>query len=119
MESVHLLTSCKMKLPNGVHAVVEISKLRDYCLDPQHPRGRHKTRVFAVTFGLTQADAPFLRDELLRAAREVDAVPAEADQYGERLTVDFELSRNNRLKRYVALGSCCEMRAPRGSQAIL
>ena len=85
-----------MKLPNGVHAVVEISKLRDYCLDPQHPRSWHKARVFAVTLGLTQADAPFLRDELLRAAREADAVPGEAGQYGERFTVDFELSRNNR-----------------------
>ncbi len=29
-----------MKLPNADRAVVEIEKLRDYCLNPVHPRGR-------------------------------------------------------------------------------
>ncbi len=37
-----------MKLPNGGRAVVEIAKLRDYCLNPAHPRGRHNARVFAA-----------------------------------------------------------------------
>ena len=62
-----------MKLPGGDNAIVNIAKLRDYCLDPQHPRGRHKARVFAATLGLAQTDAEFLREELLRAAREADA----------------------------------------------
>jgi len=30
-----------MKLPNGEQAVVAIEKLRDYCLNPYHHRGRH------------------------------------------------------------------------------
>ena len=34
-----------MKLPNGDRAVVELAKLTDYCLDPGHPRGRHKARA--------------------------------------------------------------------------
>ena len=29
-----------MKLPAGDQAIVDIAKLRDYCLDPQHPRGQ-------------------------------------------------------------------------------
>lgn len=37
-----------MKLPNADRAVVGLAKLRDYCLSPTHPRGRHKARVFAV-----------------------------------------------------------------------
>jgi len=36
-------------LPGGAGAIVEISKLRDYCLDPHHRRGRHKARVFLST----------------------------------------------------------------------
>ena len=36
-----------MKLPNGEHAIVEIDKWLHYCLDSDHPRGRHKARVFA------------------------------------------------------------------------
>jgi hypothetical protein len=29
-----------MKLPNGDAAIVDIAKLRDYCLSPDHPRGK-------------------------------------------------------------------------------
>ncbi len=31
-----------MKLPNAERAVVDLAKLRHYCLNPTHPRGRHK-----------------------------------------------------------------------------
>jgi hypothetical protein len=85
-----------MKLPGGENAIVDTAKLWDYCLDPQHPRGRHKARVFAATLGLAQADAKFLRETLLQAAREADAIVGEADVYGDRFTVDFELNRGNR-----------------------
>ena len=85
-----------MKLPGGDNAIVDIAKLRDYCLDPQHPRGRHKARVFAATLGLAQTDAEFLREALLRAAREADARVGESDEYGDRCTVDFELNRGTR-----------------------
>jgi len=85
-----------MKLPGGENAVVEIAKLRDYCLDPSHPRGRHKSRIFLAVLGLAQADAEFLRQELLRAARAATAIEGDADEYGERYIVDFELTRNDR-----------------------
>ena len=85
-----------MRLPGGSDAIVEIEKLRDYCLDPQHPRGRHKAKVFASALGLTQADAAFLRDALLRAAREADALPGGSDEYGDRYALDLELERGGR-----------------------
>ena len=85
-----------MTLPAGADAIVEISKLRDYCLDPIHPRGRHKARVFQSTLNLGQADADFLRAALLEAAREGDAVPGEADAYGDRYRVDFPITRGDR-----------------------
>ena len=84
-----------MKLPGG-KAIVDIAKLRDYCLNPQHPRGRHKARVFAATLGLAQTDAEFLREELLRAACDCDALAGESDAYGDRFTVDFELNQGTR-----------------------
>ena len=93
---LHLLISTEMKLPGGDGAIVDIAKLRDYCLDPQHPRGRHKARVFAATLGLAQTDADFLREALLVAAREADALVGEPDEYGDRFTVDFELNQGNR-----------------------
>ena len=85
-----------MKLPGGDNAIVDMAKLRDYCLDPQHPRGRHKARVFAATLGLAQTGVELLREALLRAAHEADALVGESDEYGDRFTVDFELNRGNR-----------------------
>jgi hypothetical protein len=88
-----------MKLPGGERAVADIAKLRDYCLNPSHPRGRHKARMFAAVLGLAQADAEFLREELLRAAREAGATKGAVDEYGERFIVDFEFTRNDRQAR--------------------
>jgi hypothetical protein len=58
-----------MKLPSAGQAIVDIEKLRDYCLNPQHPRGRHKARVFASRLGITAKHADMLRSALVRAAR--------------------------------------------------
>ena len=46
-----------MKLPNAENAVVDIAKLRDYCLDPNHPEGKHKARIFMEKLGITKKDA--------------------------------------------------------------
>ena len=88
-----------MKLPDGHRALVDTAKLRDYCLDPAHPRGRFKARVFTSALGLTQADAEFLRRQLLVAARQGDATLAALDEYGERYTIDFDLANGARRAR--------------------
>jgi len=49
--------------------------------------------------GLRQIDAELLRTALLEAAREDDAVPGEADEYGDRYTVDFLIASGNRQAR--------------------
>lgn len=85
-----------MKLPAGDAAVVDIAKLRDYCLSASHVRGRHKARVFASTLELTSADTEILRSHLLDAAREGDVLPGDVDEYGARYIIDFELVRNRR-----------------------
>lgn len=79
------------KLPNPQNAVVDVRKLRDYCLSPNHPRGKNKARVFASTLGLTAEDAERLREALLSVAFSEEAIPAESDQYGKRYMLDFEM----------------------------
>ncbi len=81
-----------MLLPNAERAVVDIRKLRDYCLNPDNPRGSNKARVFAAVLGLTAADAPTLKAGLLAAAATEEARPGELDMYGQRYTVDFEMA---------------------------
>ena len=81
-----------MRLPNPERAVVQIEKLRDYCLSMEHPRGRNKARVFESALGLTSRDASALRDALLAAARTKDAISTEKDDFGQRYMLDFIMS---------------------------
>src|SRR6266446_952544 len=80
-----------MLLPNGKRAIVDIRKLRDYCLNPDNPRGSAKARVFAGALGIMAKDAPTLRARLLEVAASVDAAIGELDIYGQRYTIDFEM----------------------------
>ncbi len=78
-----------MKLPNANRAVVEVEKLRDYSLNPEHDRGEHKARVFLSALGFTQADARKLRQMILAAALKEDATPTKLLPYGQIYTMDF------------------------------
>lgn len=74
-----------MFLPENDKAIVDIAKLRDYCLNPGHPFGKHKAKVFASALGFTAKDAGRLRQMLLNAALLDQAVMKEKDQHGQRL----------------------------------
>jgi hypothetical protein len=87
-----------MRLPNGEHAIVDIRKLLEYCLNPRHPRGRNKARVFA-SVGIRDADAEQLRIALLAAAGENEAQLGGADVYGRRYVIDFDLVRQDTIVR--------------------
>ena len=81
-----------MPIPNAERAVVDIRKLRDYCLNPMHDEGQHKARVFATALGMTADDAEDLRVFLLQAVKTSDAQSGRCDAYGQRYTVDFLLA---------------------------
>ncbi|MCX6029005.1 MAG: hypothetical protein NT169_06850 [Chloroflexi bacterium] len=78
-----------MKIPNANLAVVDIRKLREYCLNPTHGTGRHKARIFAAALGITADHAEALRGILLSAVREHNAVVGLKDEYGQRYIIDF------------------------------
>ena len=80
------------KLPNAERAFVDISKLRDYCLSRSHPRGKNKARVFASVLGLTEADAEMLQSASQEAALREEATTTEADEYGQRFVLDFNMT---------------------------
>jgi hypothetical protein len=56
-----------VQLPNAHRAIVPIAKLRDYSLNPLHPEGKHKARVFKSALGFTASDAERLRGMILAA----------------------------------------------------
>lgn len=80
-----------MMLPNAERVVVDIRKLRDYCLDPLHDAGQHKVRLFATTLGMTADDAEALRALLLEAVTTHEAHLGRRDTYGQRYTVDCQV----------------------------
>jgi hypothetical protein len=81
-----------MKVPNPERAVVEAEKLKRYCLNDDHPRGRHKARVFASALGFTADHAEELREILLSAARTHEAISGEQDVYGQRYYLDVRVT---------------------------
>lgn len=80
-----------MKVPNAEHAIVDIRKLREYCLNSRHEHGKHKARLFVAALGLTDDDAERLRTVLLDAIKTHDAQLGRRDTYGQRYVVDFML----------------------------
>jgi hypothetical protein len=84
-----------MRLPRGDRAIVDLRKLEDYVLSPARWRGQHKARMFAAVLGMTAADADELRSALLYAAETGDALSTDADAFGQRYVIDFELLRAN------------------------
>lgn len=83
-------------LPQADRAIVDLAKLRDYCLNPDHPRGRHKARVFRAALGLERAHAPWLRNAILAALVRSPAMLDAVDRHGERWRADVVLTRNGR-----------------------
>ncbi len=80
-----------MRLLNASRAVVDLAKLRDYCLNPVHEDGKHKARVFASALGIQRADAEWLKGRLLEAAATGEAVLGEENRFGTLYVVDFSL----------------------------
>jgi hypothetical protein len=81
-----------MRLPQAEKAVVDITKLRQYCLNPVHPRGRHKARLFDRLLGIRAEHAEILPTALLEAAAKSPAMIGERDPYGVRYVLDFTWS---------------------------
>lgn len=57
-------------LPRAHEAVISTVKLVDYALDPEHPRGRHKARVFASALGIERNDWRYLHRQILEGVVE-------------------------------------------------
>jgi hypothetical protein len=72
-------------------AIIEPVKLRDYCLSSEHPRGKHKARVFQSALGLTRKDWRLLARAIRENLTEVEWVADDADEFGRRYHVDMNV----------------------------
>ncbi len=81
-------------LPFSKSAELDIRKLRDYCLNTAHAKGKDKARVFLSALGVRQTDAFWLRAEILRKLLFAAAVRQVEDVWGIRYAVDIEITHN-------------------------
>lgn len=78
-------------LPQHEQAVIPIEKLRDYALDPNHPTGKNKARVFKATLGIERDHADVLSKILRSTLFRSPAVQGRKSQYGEHWTTYHEI----------------------------
>jgi hypothetical protein len=81
-----------MKIPNADRAYIDRKKIESYTLNPEHPYGKHKARVFAAGLGLGLDHVDLLYDNLMNAVQTLDAQPGLLDENGQRYTIEFEMT---------------------------
>jgi hypothetical protein len=101
-----------MLLPNIGQASIDLKKLTHYVLNPTHPEGRHKARVFLSALGLTSADAEWLSNAILSALWKSDAVLLRDTNWGQIYHVDMEIVRGQRCAK-IRTGWLCVSNAAR------
>ncbi len=83
-------------LPYAENAVVDIRKLRDYCLNPEHDDGKHKARLFLLRLGMTADHAEELQQILLKMVKTSAVCLGRQDTFGQRYTLDLSLEWQSR-----------------------
>jgi hypothetical protein len=90
------------KLPYGERAHIPMEKLTDYCLNPDHPRGKDKARVFAAVLGITRDSASALAALVRQAAIEGDITKEAMTVFGRYYRVDWAIpTRGNAVLRTI------------------
>lgn len=84
-----------MKLPNGERAEISSQKLIGYCLNPEHPRGKHKARVFQSVLGIGLENVEELLELIQRDAIEGEVTQQTTTQFGSNYRVDWIVPNND------------------------
>jgi hypothetical protein len=85
-----------MLIPNSKNAIVDIRKIRDYCLNSEHDEGKHKARLFSSSLGMTADNAEELRQILIEVVQSHEAQLGRKDEFGQRYRLDFKIEWQNR-----------------------
>jgi hypothetical protein len=78
-------------LKNAHQAIIDQRKLHDYTLNPRHPRGRAKARVFKSALGYDRSNCADLIAAISKAVVSRSAVFLRQDHYGCHYRVDLTL----------------------------
>jgi len=82
-------------IPNARYATIDPRKITEYVLNPAHPVGGNKARVFESALGINQQNARVLMSQLQSGVRTQPAVVGRVDQFGTRYTVNIPVRGPN------------------------
>ena len=78
-----------------VKAIIDPRKLTDYALNPNHPVGGNKAKVFESALGYNQSNASQLMKQIQKNLANTPTTLGKVDQYGQRYTVDMLIKGPN------------------------
>ncbi|WP_321974257.1 DUF6883 domain-containing protein [Paratractidigestivibacter sp.] len=82
--------------PNPANVKIDTAgKLRGYALNPDHPTGKNKARVFKSALGFTQEDAENLERQIREQVKACEWKEADKSDFGMKYTVDVKVLGNN------------------------
>lgn len=84
-------TSESGTLLNAEHAVVDYRKLSSYSLDPTHPAGGHKARVFQSALGYNPTNADVLGAQVQEGVLSAPAKMLDPINFGQKMAVDMPI----------------------------
>jgi filamentous hemagglutinin len=82
-------------LPNADQAVIDAAKIKSYALNPGHPVGRNKARVFDSALGFNQSNADEFINQVQQGVLNNPATLGKLDNYGQRYTVIIPMTGPN------------------------
>ncbi len=84
-----------MRLPDGDRAIIPLEKLLGYCLNPNHPKGKHKAIVFKSVLGITAENVTQLDQLIRQAAIAGDVVQERTTEFGREFKLDWVIPNTN------------------------
>lgn len=79
------------RLINADKAEIDPAKITEYALNPEHPVGGNKARVFEATTGHSRSNAPDLISQIQDGVMNNSATAGKVDEHGARFTVDMPI----------------------------
>jgi hemerythrin-like domain-containing protein len=83
-------------LPNYENAFISIDKFTQYCLNTEHPEGKHKAYLFEKVLGITADDAEWLRTEIIENLSQYEAVEKEETAFGRKFLVEIKIRKSEK-----------------------
>jgi filamentous hemagglutinin len=80
------------RLIGANRAEIDPRKFTEYALNPNHPVGGNKARVFESAFGFNRSNADDLIAQLRQGVMERTPSPGVVDKFGSRFTVDIPVT---------------------------